>query len=316
MSGPPNLSAVVLLVAATLPLQANAQATAEATAPYNLTVSVNEVSLTFHAADLHGLPLDDLRLGELKILNNGKPPRRMVFFGLMQDDPLRAGLLLDTSESMQSQLAANRAISLRYAQRLVHRKIDEAFVMDFGYVSKIVQSWTHDPAVLASGIRQVVAGSENPLAGTALFDTVFRACFNLFGTTNSASNGNFILLFSDGEDNASHTSLPEVVDICQRANTAIYAFRGEPNPSLFSSGPKTLADLASQTGGRVSPAEDEDPAIDRDLQTIEADLRSQYRLVYNPIELKHDGAFHRIELTAPERVGSLRIRSGYYDQPR
>ena len=49
-----------------------------------------------------------------------------------------------------------------------------------------------------------------------------------------------------------------------------------------------------------------------DLRMIEADLRNQYRLVYRPPELKHDGSFHRIVLKTPERVDSIVIRSGYY----
>jgi Ca-activated chloride channel family protein len=217
---------------------------------------------------------------------------------------------------MQQDVSGDRAISIKFAQRLLRQQTDQAFVMDFGYISKITQPWTGDPAALAAGIHQVIAGRENPLGGTAMFDTIFRACFNVFGKIDHAASGNFILLFSDGDDNASHTSLPEVVDICQRANTAIYAFRAEPSPSFFSTGPKALAELASQTGGRVFSGDDAEAAIDNDLRTIEADLRNQYRLIYNPAELKHDGSFHRIELKALERVESISIRSGYYDRTR
>jgi VWFA-related protein len=217
---------------------------------------------------------------------------------------------------MQQHVSANQAISIKFAQRLLRQQTDQAFVMDFGYLSKITQPWTSNPAALFSGIHQVVAGRENPLGGTAMFDTIFRACFNLFGKVDHAASGNFILLFSDGDDNASHTSLEEVVDICQRANTAIYAFRAEPAPSLFSGGPNALAELASQTGGRVFPGDDSEAGIDGDLRIIEADLRNQYRLIYNPAELKHDGSFHDIELKTPERVQSVSIRSGYYDRPQ
>jgi Ca-activated chloride channel homolog len=217
---------------------------------------------------------------------------------------------------MQQDVSGDRAISIKFAQRLLRQQTDQAFVMDFGYISKITQPWTGDPAALAAGIHQVIAGRENPLGGTAMFDTIFRACFNVFCKIDHAASGNFILLFSDGDDNASHTSLPEVVDICQRANTAIYAFRAEPSPSFFSTGPKALAELASQTGGRVFSGDDAEAAIDNDLRTIEADLRNQYRLIYNPAELKHDGSFHRIELKALERVESISIRSGYYDRTR
>jgi VWFA-related protein len=101
------------------------------------------------------------------------------------------------------------------------------------------------------------------------------------------------------------------VDACQHANTAIYVFRAEPALS-FSSGPKNLAEMASETGGRVFHDDDSESEIENDLRIIEADLRNRYVLVYKPAELKHDGGFHRIELRPPDRVESIVARSGYY----
>jgi Ca-activated chloride channel homolog len=280
--------------------------------PSRFRLAVNEVSLTFHAADAHGLPINDLKLEELKLLDNGKPPRRIIDFHLMQDFPIRAGILMDTSESMEQQVPRNREISIQYAQRALRQQTDQAFVMDFGFISKITQNWTGNPTALTAGIHQVVAGRENPLGGTSLFDAIFRVCLYQFGKIDHAASGNFVLLFSDGEDNSSHVSLEEAVDQCQRSNTAIYAFRAEPDEKLFSSGPKTLAELASQTGGRVFAHTDAEDESDADLRIIEADLRNQYRLVYNPAEIKPDGSFHRIALKGSERVDSITVRSGYY----
>jgi Ca-activated chloride channel homolog len=291
--------------------QTNAAAAAQSTASYSLNVSVDEVSLTFHAADSHGLPINDLKLDELSIYDNEKPARRIVAFQVLQDSPIRAGILIDTSESMNGRLSSDRVISIEYAQRLLRQQTDQAFVMEFGYISKVVQTWTRDPVALTAGIRAVTAGGANPLGGTAIFDTIYRACFYWFGKINQANSGNFILLFSDGEDNASHVSLEQAVDMCQRTNTAIYAFRAEPNFS-FSTGPKTLADLASETGGRVFHADGSEAEIYNDLRMIEADRRNEYRLVYKPPDLKPDGSFHRIALIAPERVETITIRSGYY----
>lgn len=305
--------------ALTSPLIATAQASEtspDQTQTYRIHVAVNEVTLTFHAADEHGLPVTDLKINELNLLDDGKPPSRVLEFGPVQSSAVRGGILIDTSESVQQQVSGSRAISSRFAQRMLRQPADQGFVMAFGYTSRITQPWTSDATALTAGIRQVVTGRENPLGGTALFDTLFRACFNLFGNVDHASGGNFILLFSDGNDNASHTSMPEVIDICQRANTAIYAFRAEPSASLFSGGPKTLAELAAQTGGRVFPDDDTEAATDDDLRTIEGDQRNQYRLIYSPAELKHDGQFHRIVLQLPTRVDSVSVRSGYYDRPR
>lgn len=293
--------------------QTNADA-AQGAAAYGFRVSVDEVSLTFHAADVHGLPINDLKLDELSLLDDGKAPRRILAFRSLQDYPIRAGILIDTSESMEQHLPGNRAISIKYAERLLRQTTDQAFVMDFGTISNVTQPWTSDPVALTAGIHRATAGRENPLGGTAIFDTVFRACFSEFGKIDHAASGNFILLFSDGEDNASHTSLKEAVDICQRSNTAIYAFRAEAQPNFFSTGPKALAELASETGGRVFHDDDSEAGIYDDLRTIETDLRNQYLLIYKPAELRHDGSFHHIELKASERVDSIKVRSGYYDR--
>jgi VWFA-related protein len=104
--------------------------------------------------------------------------------------------------------------------------------------------------------------------------------------------------------------LAEAVNACERANTAIYAFHLPA--AAGSSGPRTLAELADQTGGRVFHADEGDAGIDEDLRIIEANTRNQYRIAYKPAELKHDGAFHEIELVGPDRVKSIAVRSGYY----
>jgi len=67
------------------------------TAPYTLTVAVDEVSVIFHAADWHGLPIDDLTLNDLRLLDNGKRPRQILSFEAHQSLPIRAGILVDTS---------------------------------------------------------------------------------------------------------------------------------------------------------------------------------------------------------------------------
>ena len=297
----------ILFAYLTIPLVALAQSTPE----YRLNVSVNEVSLTFHAADARGLSINDLRLDDLTVLDNGRPASKILAFESLENLPIRAGILMDTSASMERNLPDDRAISIQYAQHVLRQSTDQAFVMDFGYSSNIRKAWTSNPAALSAAISSVTAGRQNPLGGTALFDSIFRACFNEFGKADHSARGNFILLFSDGEDNASHTSLQEVVNVCQSANTAIYAFHAEPATG-YSPGPKTLMELASQTGGRVFFDDDPQAKIIANLHIIEDDLRNQYRLVYRPAELKHDGAFHHIELRAPARVDSIRSRSGYY----
>jgi Ca-activated chloride channel family protein len=279
---------------------------------YGLRVFDDEVVLTFHAADANGLPVNDLKLYELRLLDNGRPPRKVLDFQNLQDFPIRAGILIDTSDSMRESLVGNRAISIEYAQKLSRQKTDEAFVMDFGRVSRVLQPWTNDAGALTAGIGKITAGGESRVSGTAIFEAIFRACSNQFGKVDNAASGNFILLFSDGEDNASRVSLKDAVAMCQRSNTAIYAFRTDLKISFGSPGPQALTELAAETGGRVFHDVGSEAGVFEDLRSIEADLRNQYRIVYKPAELKHDRSFHRIEIRGPERVDKITIRSGYY----
>jgi Ca-activated chloride channel homolog len=278
---------------------------------YSLSVAVDEVSLTFHAADAQGLPINDLKLDELRIFDNDKPPRRVLTFQSLQNFPIRAGFLLDTSDSVEGYLPRNRAISIEYAQQLLRQQTDQAFVMDFNFLAEVAQPWTSNPAALTAGIRKFTRYGQSRIGGTAIFSAIYQACLNQFDKVDHTASGNFILLFSDGEDNASRADLKQAVDMCQRTNTAIYAFRVE-SPYSSSSGARTLAELASQTGGRVFFDDDSDAGIFNDLRIIEADLRNQYRLIYKPENLKHDGSFHRIDLLGPERTGNITVRSGYY----
>jgi VWFA-related protein len=264
---------------------------------YSLSVAVNEVSLTFHAEDAQGLPVNDLKLDELSLLDNGKAPRGILAFQLMQDFPIRAGILIDTSESMERGLSSNREISIEYAQKLLRQRTDQAFVMDFGRLSNIIQHWTRDPNVLIAGIRRVAA--QRRVAGTAIFDTLYRACVYQFGKIDHAASANFILLFSDGEDNGSSLSLKEAVDACQRNDTAIYSFRMDSDNSFGSSGPRTLSELSSETGGRAFPEAAPESGMYKKISSrYRADLRNHIDDLQAG-ELKHNGSFHRIELKAP-----------------
>ena len=279
---------------------------------YTIRLSVDEVVLTFHATDAQGLPIDDLKASEVRVVDNGAPPRRVISFESLVDRQIRAAVLLDTSESMQQALPTSKLVAEHFAEHIFRQKSDQAMVLDFGYTSEFVQPWTADQATLSRSIQNVRLGRMNPLPGTAILDTVFRACSYGFNQIDSSATGNFILLLSDGEDNAGHMPLEEALRACQRSNTVIYAFLLPSNPDHPSTGPKTLRDLATQTGGRVFPADDAPDAISMDLKIIESEIRNQYRLVYKPANLLHNGAFRAIELQLPDRVNKVEVRSGYF----
>ena len=279
---------------------------------YKLQLPVDEVVLTFHAIDGHGLPVNDLKAEEARLLDNGSAPSRIITFDSVVNRPIRAAILLDTSESMQQTVSASKRIAQLFAEHIFRQESDPAIVIDFAYASNTAAHWTGSSSSLSQNIQNVRLGAMNPVHGTAIFNTIFRTCAYDFKDADPAATGNFILLLSDGEDNAGTTSMEEALRACQGSNTVIYAVRIPSNNAEHSTGPKTLADLATNTGGRVFPANETPDAIWNDLKTIESEMRNQYRLVYTPANLKHDGTFHSIELQLPDRVEKVEVRSGYF----
>ncbi|MGA8940220.1 MAG: VWA domain-containing protein [Acidobacteriaceae bacterium] len=283
---------------------------AQTTPNFHLNVAVDEVVLTFHAADAQGLPVNNLKLSDLTLLDNGNPPARILDFQLQQNFPIRAGILIDTSGSMSSHLFRDQSIATQYGQHLLRQQTDQAFVTNFDRASRLAQAWTSNPATLTTGIHNITRG--DPIGGTALFDALYAACRYQFGAIDHRTTGNLILLFSEGADNASFLDLQTAVDMCQQTNTAIYAFSSDAHDGSFQPGTATLAQLTKQTGGALFYDNASPAAIFTDLRTIEASLRNQYRLVFRPANLQHNGSFHTLTLETPDRVSTLTIRSGYY----
>ena len=278
--------------------------------PYRLKVLVNEVSLTFHASGPQGEPLTKLTVGDIKLSDRGKPQNRIMMLQSLENLPIRVGFLFDISASMQKNIDFNSSVVQQYASRLLRKGFDQAFVMQFDTYPLLIRGWTEDDAAIATA-STVVGPRPNridPL--TAIFDSLYRTCRDQWNGKEFETTGNFILLFSDGEDDASHAYLREAVDMCQRRHVAIYIFETEPT-SHFSDGPKTLSDLAAQTGGRVfrHPRANE---IQDDLKVIEAEQRNQYRLVYKPNDFVADDSFHPVRLRCLIHGSHIVMRSGYY----
>ncbi|HTV07362.1 MAG TPA: VWA domain-containing protein [Acidobacteriaceae bacterium] len=278
--------------------------------PYTFHIPVNEISLRFHATDSKNRPLTQLTVRDLAVSDNGKPQNDIVMLKPLLNLPIRAGFLFDASGSMIEDIDFDRSVIRTYASRLLRRGADKAFVMQFDTEPLMLQNWTDESSSIAAGAAavRIRPGRHNPL--TAIFDTLYRACRDDWNANPLQSTGNFIVLFSDGQDDASHVYLSEAVDMCQRRHVAIYVLY--PGRSgRYAGGHQTLEDLASQTGGCafIHPRRSD---IWKDLREIEEEQRNQYLLVYKRSNLKADRSFHTIQLRCLIPGSRVVVRSGYY----
>ena len=288
---------------------AQAVQTTPTTAPYTFHIPADEISLRFHASDPNGKPITNLTAGDLKLSDNGKAQSHIVTLQPLTDLPIRAGFLFDISASVTKDMDFYESVIQIYASRLLRKGVDQGFVMQFDTQTLVTQDWTGLDSAIASGAEGVGPRPDRYAPLTAIFDSLYTTCRDQW-TAQSEPTGNFILLFTDGEDDASHAYLSEAVDMCQRKHVAIYVI-DRSRSSRGSDGYKTLNDLARQTGGRVfiHPREAD---LWPDLQMMEAEQRNQYLLVYKPSELKADGSFHGIRLQSSVPGAHIAARSGYY----
>jgi Ca-activated chloride channel family protein len=228
-----------------------------------------------------------------------------------EDAPLSVGLLIDTSGSM----IANMDIARRAIEEFLKtmNPQDEAFLIEFSDQPDVVQEFTGKPDDIRNRMTSLKSGGL-----TALLDAVGLGVREMKKAKNPRKA---LIVVSDGGDNHSRYTGTELKDIVKEADTQVYAM-GVFDPVIFPglsselvSGPKLLAQIADQTGGRAYGANtfQQLPGI---AEKIAIELRNQYVLGYYPANKEKDGKYRKVEvkLKAPSGLPPLkaRWRTGYY----
>jgi Ca-activated chloride channel family protein len=152
MSLPFSARAIGLLLAGTLAGSCPAQSPAPTIGPedsFTLSLPVDGVSLVFHVSDAKGAPIQNLTQQAIELFDNGSRQTRIVDFEAYQDLPVRAGILMDTSISMEGSVRRNVKIASEYLFRFSKRETDRAFVMRFDGETHLERDWTANPSILA-----------------------------------------------------------------------------------------------------------------------------------------------------------------------
>jgi Ca-activated chloride channel family protein len=271
-----------------------------------ITRTVNEVNVVFTVTDKHNRYVKDLGKGDFKVIDDEKPVEDIRSFRLEKDLPLRVGLLIDASNSVRDRFKFEQESAIEFLNETVRPRYDQAFVLGFDTVAEVTQDFTDSTEALSRGVRAM-----RPGGGTALFDALYKASRDkLLNSAETGSVRRAVILVTDGDDNASHVTREEAIEMALRANVIVYTI--STNFPGGGRGDKELQRIAEATGGRsFEPFQLTDVA--NAFSQIQDDLRSQYALSYRPVNFAHDGRYRTIEILAQNRKG-LRVRSrhGYY----
>jgi len=266
---------------------------------------VNEVRVVFTVTDRHGRYIKDLTSNDFRVIDDQKPTE-LRSFRSETDLPLQVGLLIDASNSVRDRFKFEQEAAIEFLNSIIRPRYDKAFVVGFDVTQDVVQDFTDDTESLAVGVRSL-----RPGGGTAMYDALYAACRDkLLKQEQTGPVRRAIILLSDGEDNQSHVSREEAIEMAERAEAIVYTISTNISGTK-GKGDKVLERIAEATGGRAFfPFQMRD--VSDAFLSIQEELRSQYAVAYKPANFVADGRYRTIEILAQDKGLKVRTRKGYY----
>jgi len=262
-------------------------------------LKVDFVELYTTVLDKRGRPAQGLTAGDFRVLEDGVE-QKVVRFERVDDIPIYAGVVLDTSMSMTEELRDVVEGALQFFQTVLTPK-DRAAVITFSEHHDLAVRFTNNIEVLAGGVAGLVAEGE-----TYLYDSLIYALYYFSGVKGKRA----IVLLSDGEDVGSHYRFDDVMDYARRTGVAIYTI-GLGLPSSQRDIQIKLNKLAEETGGR-SFFIDRSGELGGVYEKIEDELRSQYLLAYQSSNKDDDEKFREVEVEVQQEGFEAKTLRGYF----
>jgi Ca-activated chloride channel family protein len=264
------------------------------------------VRLAAVARDHKGRFVPDLTARDFEVFDDGKP--RAISDFRQDNAALSVALLFDVSGSMQGQLAQAREAASLVLGSLEPR--DEAAVFRFDTRLEEARPFTQGPRALPPSMSTVV-----PFGATSLHDAIAKTAER---AATRDGRRRAVVVFTDGNDNASRLTPAEVSGIASAIDVPVYIVgvvsalddpASETATASSEHSPLTgaLANLAAWTGGQtfVVSSPTQRSAVAR--QIIE-EMRHQYLIA---IESSAEPGWHRLTLRVRNRDLTVRARSGY-----
>jgi VWFA-related protein len=281
--------------------------TEEDQAVSTIRLRVNEVPVIFTVTDKHGRYIKGLKKDDFKVIDDRKVVDHIQSFRSETDLPLQVGLLVDASNSVRDRFKFEQESAIEFLNATIRPRYDVAFVVGFDATPDVTQDFTDSTEALSKGVRSL-----RPGGGTAMFDALYYSCRDkLLKREQTGPVRRAIILLSDGDDNLSHVTREEAIDMAQRAEVIIYTISTNIS-GMKGKGDKVLERIADATGGRAFfPFQIRDVADA--FMSIQEELRSQYAMSYKPADFIADGRYRTIEIQAVrEKSFRVRTRKGYY----
>jgi Ca-activated chloride channel family protein len=261
------------------------------------------VVLNVTVTDKAGQYVPGLRLTDFTIFEDGKQvaPEGISGFS-MHESPFASVVLLDTSGSMESRLSLARSAAIRFLDRL--RDEDVAAVFKFDSKVEQVQEFSggRDLAPMAYGVKA--------MGLTTLNDAIVDAAKAL---ADRPEKRKAIVVLSDGMDTSSKATADKAIESALAVGASIYAVDMSASNGVGMRNRQSAAVLksfAEKSGGRFV-ATPGGPALRDAFASIADELGHQYTIAFKPLNQKHDGKWHKLDVKTARIDLEVRSRKAY-----
>ncbi|MEN8164644.1 MAG: VWA domain-containing protein [Acidobacteriota bacterium] len=262
-------------------------------------VEVTSVELPVTVLDRGGKPVRDLSPEDFRVLEDGVV-QDISHVSLHQNLPIRLGIVIDSSGSMQTTLPIVQRVVMGFLRKLL-RPRDRAFIETFSDRPDILAPFTADFGTLENALLALYADRS-----TALYDATIMGLFQFSGIRGRKA----MVVVTDGEDTASKYSFNALKDFVVRSGVTVYTI-GIDLPSRKVLTRHHLKTLAKLSGGRSFFVAKKNE-LDRIYEEIDEELRTQYILAYTSNSTRPSDEMREIEVEIERKGVDVRTISGYY----
>jgi Ca-activated chloride channel homolog len=265
-------------------------------------VSTNTVALYATVTDSDKRLVPDLVESDFEVYDNGKLQTITSFDN--RPLPITVVVMLDSSGSMTLALDLVKSAAEQFLLRMMPE--------DQGMVGAFNDKIQFLPDAFTSSRDELIRSLKNLDFGypTRLYDAVSESMTQL----NGIPGRKVVLVFTDGDDNASKVGSGDVTDRARTEDVMIYSvglenvyFNGQQK--VRSSPDRGLKRMSEETGGGFFLLKKTDE-LGATFTRVAQELHSQYVLGFTPQTL--DGKIHKIDVKIKEKPSMMaRARKSY-----
>ncbi len=211
-------------------------------------VTASEITMPVTVRDKHGNLVTNLTADDFTLTLDGKsiPIKSLA---VQNQPPFQLGLLVDTSQSVEPGMTAERAAAEKFVAQMLPadpggQEGNQAFLIHFDNEVELLRDFTSSREKLDSELENLgpTSGHNSPQGpetndsggrggerashgGTQVYDAIFLACDDLM---KPKTGRKALIVFSDGVDRSSKETQSDAIDAAEHAGTVIYTiyFRG------------------------------------------------------------------------------------------